>query len=222
MSSTNSPYGLRPVQLIGGQHYAGQVRQYKVATNNAAAIYNGDLVVLDSAGLPAAVASTPVASDLQATSVNGTPGIVGVCVGARYVTPLAAGKQPLHANYLPAGAITAGYTDVWILVVDDPDTLFQIQGTEALGSFNSGTAGSGWPGAIGKNSTLDFNVAGSTTTGKSGVRMTVGTNGGTLAATETLGVRIVDVVRGTEGDTYPEFIIKLNSGVHAYDNSLGV
>jgi hypothetical protein len=54
------------------------------------------------------------------------------------------------------------------------------------------------------------------------MNLVVGTNGGDLAATATLAVRIVEVVSGTQGDAYPEFIVKLNVGVHSYDNSLGV
>lgn len=221
MSNVNAPYGLRPVQTMGGQPYNGSFREFKVAANNSAAIFNGDLVVLSAAGLPSAVGSTPVAIDTDGTATNATAGIVGVCVGARYITPASAGGQPMFGNYLPANTITNGYTDVWVRVMDDPDALFRIQGSEALGTFNSGTAGSGWPGAIGKNTTLTFN-AGSTTTGKSGVTATVGTNGGTLASTLTLAVRIVDVVRGTESQSYPEFIVKYNLGVHSYYNPLGV
>ncbi len=220
MSSVATGYGLKPLNLIGGQPYnGGAIREIKVAANNAAAIFNGDLVVLSSAGLPSAVSSSPVAVKIPATSADATPGIIGVCVGARYVN--ASTKQPVYNNYLPANLITGGATDVWLLVADDPDMLFQIKGSAALGTFNSGTNGSGWPGAIGKNTTLTFN-AGSTTTGLSGVVATVGTNGATLAATATLAVRIVDVVRGTEADAYPEFIVTLNAGVHAYRNSLGV
>ena len=33
---------------------------------------------------------------------------------------------------------------------------------------------------------------------------------------------IVDVVDGTQTDDYPEFIVKLNVGVHSYNNPLGV
>ncbi len=220
MSSVATGYGLKPLNLIGGQPYnGGAIREIKVAANNAAAIFNGDLVVLSSAGLPSAVSSSPVAVKIPVTSADATPGIIGVCVGARYVN--ASTKQPVYNNYLPANLITGGATDVWLLVADDPDMLFQIKGSAALGTFNSGTNGSGWPGAIGKNTTLTFN-AGSTTTGLSGVVATVGTNGATLAATATLAVRIVDVVRGTEADAYPEFIVTLNAGVHAYRNSLGV
>ena len=221
MSATNAPYGLRPINLIGGQSFnGGVIREFKVAANNTNAIFNGDLVVLSAAGLPSAVGTTPVAIKIPSTSADATAGIVGVCVGARFVDPVL--KQQQFAQYLPAGTITAGYTDVWVRVMDDPDALFQIQGTAALGTFNSGTGGSGWPGAIGKNAPLNFATSGSTTTGNSGVRLSVGTNGGDLAATSTLAVRIIDVVAGTTGDTYPEFIVKLNVGVHSYTNSLGV
>ena len=219
MASVASPYGLNPINLIGGQAFnGGVIREYKVASNNTAAIFNGDLVVLSSAGLPSAVSATPTAIDIP-NAANATAGIVGVCVGARYVDATGVSQ---YANYLPANSITAGYTEVYVRVMDDPDALFQVQGTAALGTFNSGTDGSGWPGAIGKNAALGFATAGKTTTGKSGVNLVVGSNGSSLAATTTLAVRIVDVVDGTQTDDYPEFIVKLNVGVHSYNNPLGV
>lgn len=220
MASTLSPYGLRPIQLIGGQQFAGQFREYKVTANNAAAIFNGDIVQLSNAGEPSAISATPTAIKIPATSANATAGIVGVCVGVRYVTPTL--KQQMFAQYLPAGAVTAGYTDIWVRVVDDPDALFQVQGTAALGTFNSGTGGSGWPGAVGKNAELGFVTAGSTSTGNSGVNLIVGTNGAGLVTTTTYAMRIVDLVHGTESDAYPEFVVKFNLGVHSYYNPLGV
>jgi hypothetical protein len=165
------------------------------------------------------VGSTPSAIKIPSTSADSTAGIVGVCTGARYISSLG---QLIFQQYLPANTITGGGSDVWIQVVDDPNTIFRVLGTAALGSFNSGSGGSGWPGAIGKNTTLDFNVAGSTSTGNSGVRLTVGSNCGTLATTSTFAMRIIDVVDGTTGDSYPEFYVKFNVGVHSYDNSLGV
>lgn len=220
MASTATPYGLLPVNLIGGQSFnGGVIREFKVAANNSAAIFNGDLVVLSSAGQPSAVGSSPVAIKIAATSADATPGIVGVCVGSRYVN---SEGQPTYNNYLPANLVTGGASEVYVRVMDDPDALLQIKGTAALGTFNSGTDGSGWPGAIGKNAALGFGTSGSTSTGKSGMNLVVGSNGGSLAATATLAVRIVDVVAGTESDDYPEFIVKLNVGVHSYTNSLGV
>ena len=219
MASVASPYGLKPIQMIGGAPYnGGVIREYKVPANNSAAIFNGDLVQLSATGQPSAVSSSPTAIKIPATSADATAGIMGVCVGARYVNP--ATKQPVWSNYLPANTITGGATDVWIMVMDDPRGLFQVQGTAALGTFNS--ANGGWPGAIGKNAALGFGTAGNTTTGVSGVNLVVGSNGGSLATTSTLAVRIVGLVSGTESDAYPEFIVKLNVGVHSYDNSLGV
>lgn len=220
MASTLSPYGLRPIQLIGGQQFAGQFREFKLTANNSAAIFNGDVVQLSNAGEPSSISATPVAIKIPATSADATAGIMGVCVGVRYVTPNL--NQQQFAQYLPANAVTAGYTDIYVRVVDDPDALFQIQGTAALGTFNSGTSGSGWPGAIGKNAQLGFVTAGSTRTGNSGVNLIVGTNGAGLVTTSTYAMRVIDVVRGTESDLYPEFVVKFNVGVHSYNNSLGV
>ena len=224
MSTVATGYGFKPLNLIGGQSYnGGVIREYKVAANNSAAIFNGDLVVLSSAGQPSAVVTTsPVAIKIPATSADATAGIVGICVGARYVN--GATKQPIWQNYLPANAVTNSVsgTEVWVQVLDDPDQLYQIKGSAALGTFNSGTAGSGWPGAIGKNAAVGFGSGGNTSFGTSSFNLVVGSNGASLAATSTLALRIIDVVRGTESDDYPEFIVKLNVGVHSYYNSLGV
>lgn len=219
MASVASPYGFKPVSLIGGQpNNNSATREFKVAADTSA-FYVGALIKLSAAGLPSLVASSPLAQDLQATSVAGTAGTIGVCTGIRYVMP--GTKQPMWGQTLPINATTAGYTDIWVQVFEDPDGLFQIQGTEALGTFNSGTSGSGWPGAIGKNAAVST-FTGSATTGLSATALVVGTNGGSLAATTTLGFRIVDVVRGTESDLFPEFIVKFNVGVHSYNNALGI
>lgn len=211
MATVATPYGLRAVQAIGGRPFSGgTIREYKVSANNAAAIFNGDLVVLTTAGQPAAVAATPTPA---------TAGIVGLCVGATYVS---AEGQVVHNHFLPANLVTGGATEVIVKVMDDPDALFQVKGSAALGTFNSGTAGTGWPGAIGKNAQLGFGTAGSTATGNSGVNLLVGTNGGGLLTTNTFAVRIVDLVKSTESDPFPEFIVKLNVGVHSYETALGV
>ena len=219
MSANSTPYGLIPKQKLGFGYYNGAFREYPVAANNSAAIFNGDLVVLSTAGLPSAVAASPTAIKIPATSADATAGIMGVCVGCRYVD--SNGVQQFD-NYLPANLVTGGATEVFVRVADDPDLIFQVKGTAALGTFNSGTDGSGFAGAVGMNAALDFNTSGSTSTGKSGVALAVGANGGSLAATSTLAVRIVEVVPGTEADDYPEFFVKLNVGVHSYHNSLGL
>ena len=207
MASVASPYGLKPVNLIGGQTYAGSTREIKLSTNNSAAIFNGDVIQLTSAGNPQSISATPTAGT--------TAGIVGVCMGVRYVNP--ATKQSNWAQFLPANAITNGYTDVYIIVADDPDSVFQIQGTAAFGTLTNGANG-----AIGKNAALGFSTAGSTSTGNSGVNLVVGANGGSLANTATLAMRVIGVVAGTELDAYPEILVKFNQGTHSYYLATGV
>ena len=86
MSTVATGYGFKPQNLIGGQSYnGGVIREYKVAANNSAAIFNGDLVVLSSAGQPSAVVTTsPVAIQIPATSANATAGIIMRQLNKRY------------------------------------------------------------------------------------------------------------------------------------------
>lgn len=207
MASVASPYGLKPVNLIGGQPYAGAFREIKLSTNNTAAIFAGDVIQLTSAGNPQALTATITAGT--------TAGVIGVCVGVRYVNP--ATKQPNWGQYLPANAITGGYSDVYVRVVDDPDAIFQVQGSAAFGTLTNGA-----DGAIGKNAALGNFSAGSTATGNSGVNLVVGANGGSLASTAALAVRIIDVVAETAGDTYPELLVKFNGTAHSYNFATGV
>lgn len=208
MSTVAAPYGLKPISLIGGQSFTGgTIREYLMTTNNTAAIFNGDLVQLGAAvaGQPTVVATTPTTSSV---------GIVGVCVGVRYQL---AGQQlgyPLFAQYLPANAVTAGYTNIFIRVVEDPDQLYQVQ--------SQGTVGYG---SIGKTVAL-ANFGGSTSTGNATTAIS-----STIANTSALAVKIVDLVNSSStfggnfpsnpGDAFTDVIVKLNFGVHSYYQSAG-
>lgn len=213
MAATASPFGLRPINLIGGQHYnGGATRYYKLMTNVSTAFYTGDVIQLSADGNPASISATPVAIKIPATSADATAGIVGVCVGVSYVDPTL--KYQVFGQYLPANAITNGYTNVFIHVNDDPDQLYAVQAASAVGTLTNGARG-----AIGANAALG-NFGGSATTGLSTINLVTGTNWGSVAPTSTLAMRIVDVL--TPDDTYPELLVKFNVGVHSYTNSLGV
>jgi hypothetical protein len=195
MATTSSPYGLLPLNLIGGQSFTGgSIRDYAMTVNSATAIFKGDIVAIGvaSAGQPSALTATPTTS---------TRGLVGVAVGVSYVDPVL--KYQVYSNFLPAGAITAGYTNVAIRVVEDPDQLYQVQGDGAVAATE-----------IGMNAPLT-NFGGSTTTGNS----TIALDASATANTATLAVRIVDLVNGpfsTPGDAYTDCIVKFNFGVHSY------
>lgn len=206
MAQTASPYGLRPVKKIGGAPFNHAMREIKLSTNNAAAIATGDVIQLTSAGNPQALAATITAGT--------TPGVIGTCMGVRYVSPET--KQSQWAQRLPANAINSGFTEVFVMVADDPELVFQVQGSAAFGTLTNGAAG-----AIGKNAALG-NFGSNAATGNSTVNVVVGANGGSLAATATLAVRIVGVVPGTELDAFPELLVKFNGGAHSYNLALGV
>lgn len=207
MAQTASPYGLRPVKMTGSQAYNGSMTGFKLSTNNSAAMAAGDVIQLTSAGNPQALAATITAGT--------TAGVVGVCAGFQYEQP--GDKKPRWGQYLPANAITAGYTNVEVMVVDDPDVIFMVQGSAALGSLTNGAAG-----ARGKNAALGNFSAQNAATGRSGVNLVVGTNGGSLANTAALAMRIIDVVPGTETDPFPEFLVRFNGAAHSYNFATGV
>jgi hypothetical protein len=214
MASTSSPYGLKPINLIGGQAFnGGVIRDIPLVANSATAFAVGNVIQLGSTGIPSSIAATPTAIDIP-NAADATAGIVGVCVGVSYVDPTL--KLQSFGQYLPANAITSGYTNVFIRVCDDPDQLYQIQGSAAFGSLTNGPAG-----AIGKNAALG-NFGQNATTGLSTINLIVGADGASLAATTTLAMRVVDVVAESALDNYPDLIVKFNVGVHSYNNSLGV
>jgi hypothetical protein len=200
MATTAAPYGLRPINLIGGQSFTGgTIRKYVMTVNSATGIFFGDLVKL-SDGEPSPVTATPTTS---------TRGIVGVCVGVSYTDPTL--KYTQFSQYLPANAVSSGYTNILISVIDDPDQLYQVQ------ADNSVTRAK-----IGNNAELGNFSAGSTTSGNSKITL----EAGTIANTATFAVRIVDLVDGaptfsTPGDAFTDCIVKLNFGVHSYQQSTG-
>lgn len=216
MASTASPFGLKPINLIGGQSFnGGVIREFKLPSNVAAAYYTGGVVYMNTNGVPTPASATPLAANIPASAGNataGTAGILGVCLGVRYVSPDT--KQSLFAQTLVSGAITAGYTDVWIRVCDDPDQLYLIQADTAVGTKTNGARG-----AIGQNAPLKT-FTGNPTTGLSNTVLDTGSNWATCAATNTLAMRIVDIA--TPDDTYPEVIVKFNFGAHSYYNPVGV
>ena len=107
-----APYGLKPINLIGGQVFAGSTRLLKVTNSYATAIFYGDVVKV--------VAGGTVEKDIgEATA---TP--VGIFLGCVYTNPT--NGQKTYAQYWPGG-LTA--TDIYAYVavndsVEQADRLF--------------------------------------------------------------------------------------------------
>lgn len=160
---------------------------------DSGAVYDGDLVELLSSGKCKVVADGAAA-----------PQAIGVCVGVQYTN---SSGQTVQAQYAPA----SGVTNVVAYVVDDPQALFKV----ASVSGTTVIAGLGRT-AVGQNTSVVLN-AGNATTGDS--KQAIST---TTATTNTLPIRIVDVIpeTATGSDTFVEFVVKINT--HTYNNTTGV
>ena len=197
--TVSAPYGLKPVNLIGGQVFAGSTRLMQIASGYATNIFYGDLVKRISDGT----------IELDSGTTTATP--CGIFLGVQFTN--GSTGQVQQQQYYPASQAIKSGTQIFAVVADDPDTLFQV----AVVSGTTVITGVGIS-AIGNNATLVQN-AGSTITGNSANAILA-----TTATTNTLPIRIIDVVRdtATAADVFPEVIVKINATMHQYNNSTGV
>lgn len=163
--TVSAPYGLEPVNLIGGQQFAGQTREIPIASGYNVDLLNGDVVKLTTDGT--------IVKDTGTTTA--TP--VGVFLGVSYTNPST--KQKLYAQYWPAGTVAS---DAVAYVQDDPDLLMKVVAV-------SGTTVPTYAGQamVGLNAAFVQNT-GSTTTGDSAVAV------GSFATTASLPARVVAIV----------------------------
>ena len=108
--SIDAPYGLKPINLIGGQVFAGSTRTLPIQYGYATNIFYGDYVVLSRGFATRASVST-------GTGVNQ---VTGVFLGCSYTDPVT--KQKRFSQYWPASTLAG---DAAALVADDPDTVFK-------------------------------------------------------------------------------------------------
>jgi hypothetical protein len=109
--TVQAPYGLKPINLIGGQVFAGSTRNYPIQYGYATNIFYGDIVNIIRGS---------IVDNADTTDSTGT-GIVGVFLGCSYTNPTT--KQKQFAQYWPAGT-AAG--DCEAIICDDPDTVFKV------------------------------------------------------------------------------------------------
>jgi len=184
--TVDKPYGLQPINLIGGQVFAGSTRQLKIASGYAANIFAGDVVKLVSTGV--------IEKDTGTTTA--TP--VGVFVGCQFTNPST--KQIQFQQYWPTGTVAA---DAVAFVLDDPDVLFKVA------AVSSGTTIAFYGQTVIGNNVALVQNSGSTTTGDSAVAI----DGSSAATTASLPIRIIAGVPDTANSSgnFCEFICKWNA-----------
>ena len=195
--TVSAPYGMVPVNLLGGQVYAGQTRLIPIGQNETTAIFFGDVVTLSTNGTATKVSTTATATT------------IGVFLGCTYVDPNT--SQPVFKQYYPGAINVAG---IEAYVQDDPDQLYKVavvSGTTTIGYLTQA--------AVGKNVALVQNP-GSTTNGNSQNAVLNVTD-----TDSTLPIRVVDVVPETAiagyAGSYTEVIVRFNFGISLYENATG-
>ena len=201
MSSTNSPYGLRPINRNDGMPYAGATSQFLINPTSGAGtnLFYGQVVIIDADGYIAL--STATGADLTTNNLGGSSlGAWGVFVGASYVN---AQGQVIYGQYYPSG--TTGVVTAY--VITDPNVTFQAQldgaATQAMIGTNTFFA------AVQSTST------GSTRTGNSTSALE------STTVTTAAAFKIIGLAAPT-ADTYGEVFVKFNPGAHAYTNAVGI
>jgi hypothetical protein len=169
----NAPYGLKPINLIGGQVFAGSTREYPIPYGYSTSIFYGDIVGLTR-------------GNVQRLSVStGTAGTVtGVFLGCSYTNPTT--KQKQFAQYWPAST-AAG--DAVAIVTDDPDTVFK-----AVVCSSGTTVAGGARAMIGQNLAM-INNTGNVNTGDSANALLAPSD--TPATTDALPIRVLGLVPDT-------------------------
>ncbi len=168
-----APYGLKPVNLIGGQVFAGSTREYSIPYAYATNICYGDAVGLSRGNVA------------RLTVETGTVGTVtGIFLGCSFTNPTT--KQKQFSQFWPAGT-TAG--DAVAIVCDDPDTVFK-----AAVCSSGTTIASGARAMIGQNLAM-INTAGNLNTGDSNNAILAPT--ATPLTTAALPLRVLGLVPDT-------------------------
>ena len=197
--SVQGPYGFLPINLIGGQVFAGSTRNMEIASGYSSNIFYGDFVKR--------VVGGTIEKDTGTTS--NTP--AGVFLGCFYT---AANGTPTRSQYYPASQTIVSGTKIYAIVADDPDTLFKVAVCSSGVVMATVTQN-----ALGTNMSV-LATAGSTTTGNSAYSVL----SSSPAATNTFPVRVIDLVPATSPTptTYSELIVKINFGIHQYNNATGL
>jgi hypothetical protein len=173
--TVNGPYGLKPVNLIGGQPFAGSTRMYPIRYGYAANIGFGDPVILVNGAINRGAITT------DASGVAW----VGVFMGCSYTSP--ATKQKLFSQFWPTGTLAG---DGVAYVSDDPDAIYKVavcSATTVIGATSESF--------IGQNMSLINNLP-NTTTGNSQVAALAYSTTGAIPVTQQP-LRVLDVVKET-------------------------
>ena len=195
MATTATPNGAEPVNTLS----ASGSYTGKVRHMKIASAYNTAIFYGDFVKL---VAAGTVEKAAVTTAV--VAGTVGIFVGCSYTDPST--SQMTFNQQFPADTAAS---DIMAYVVDDPKLVFKMQADEAVAQTGLG------------NNISAVSTAGSTSIGRSKNAL----EGGSIATTNSLPLRVLEFVEGpssTVGDAYTDCLVTYLPLSHAYETKLGV
>ena len=198
----DAPYGFRPVNLLGGQVFAGSTRQMAIASGHATNIFFGDIVIMSSNGCIN-----------NATLTDSAVQVAGIFMGCSYIN---SSSQRVFGQYYPATITQTvdSANGTVAFVADDPDLVMKV----AIVSGTTTMSGKDRAGLVGATAAWVAN-AGSTITGdsKQAILSTTGT-------ATTLPLKVIDVVPDTvnSANSFTEVLVTWTAGVHMYRGAAGI
>ncbi len=193
MAAVAAPYGMIPVNKLGGRVETGAFGQYKMTDSYGTNVFFGDVVALESTGL--------VQIEIAATTVRP----IGVFLGVEFTDPNL--NYKLHAQMWTASTVA---TDIQAYVADDPRQVFQVQSDGIITQAQ-----------LGLNVQFATYVAGNSNIGKSALSVT-STTPATTSGFPLRIVGFVDGPDSAIGDAFTDILVMWNVAIHSYDLAAGL
>jgi len=192
MANTNGSFGLRPIGVQGSGANTTGTTEYRIASGNTNAIYQGSPVIPLSTGF----------IDIVGAAAGGTVGLLGVFWGCEYVSSTTGEK--IFSNNWPGSGADSNHP-VKAFVYDNPSQTYVIASNASLTSEATAR------GHVFANANFATATSGSSTTGISSGSLAVST----IAATAALQMRIIGIQDDPENQDYTAagipLIVRLNN-----------
>jgi hypothetical protein len=204
MANTNGAFGLRPIGKVGQNTNSTGATEYRIATTNTNAIYQGSPVIPLAAGVIDAVGSAE----------GGTVGLLGVFAGCEYVSSTTGEK--VFSNYWPGSGADANHP-VKAFVYDDPMQAFVVATSNVVAGFNTEAE---VRAAIFANANMALATGGTNATGLSTATLDLDT----IATTNTLNLRVMSIQEDPDNADFTvagiPVIVRLNNHFNSANGAI--
>jgi hypothetical protein len=201
MANTNGAFGLRPIGVVGQATNTTGMTEYRIASGNSNAIYQGSPVIPLSTGF----------IDIVGAAAGGTVGLVGVFWGCEYVSSTTGEK--IYSNNWPGSGADSNHPVV-AFVYDNPMQTYLIASNASLTSEATAR------GHVFANANFAAGTSGSSTTGISSATLAVST----IAATANLNLRIMGIQDDPENSDFTAagipLIVRLNNSFNSPNGAI--